>query len=240
MMHNEKYAEIKKERTDQDRMRKLLESLTTREVKKAFYYLLEENEEHLFKELGGVSRKRKLSDPECSVPCKRLNTGINQQDNHNIAGNSAALPANINTVNRISIEQRSLHNMSHINIINKTERKPHVPKKEKKTITSKKEKKPLAIKKEKKTPAPKKEKRPPAIKKEKKTPAPKKKKTTAPKKKSPAHKIKKTPAPKKKKTPAPKKKKTPVHKIKKTPAPKKKTPAPKKKKTPTPKKKTNV
>uniref|UniRef100_A0A673KP93 Si:ch211-66k16.27 n=1 Tax=Sinocyclocheilus rhinocerous TaxID=307959 RepID=A0A673KP93_9TELE len=59
MIHDEKYAEIKAEKTNQDKMRKFFESLTSGgdKVKKAFYYLLEKIEEHLFKDLG----KRTLS-----------------------------------------------------------------------------------------------------------------------------------------------------------------------------------
>uniref|UniRef100_A0A671LVG5 Si:ch211-66k16.27 n=1 Tax=Sinocyclocheilus anshuiensis TaxID=1608454 RepID=A0A671LVG5_9TELE len=59
MIHDEKYAEIKAEKKNQDKMRKFFESLTSGgdKVKKAFYYLLEKIEEHLLKDLG----KRTLS-----------------------------------------------------------------------------------------------------------------------------------------------------------------------------------
>ncbi|XP_050985428.1 apoptosis-associated speck-like protein containing a CARD isoform X2 [Labeo rohita] len=250
MIHAEKYAEIKAENTDQDKMRKLYESLKSGgdQVKRAFYYLLERNEEHLFKDLGGVSRKRKLSDQESSVPCKRLNTESIKQDSayYNNASMPIPTPAPTYNVTNIIHEQRPPYSIKNA-IVAKTERKTPAPKKEKKPSVLKKEKKtppqkekkPAVPKKENKTPAPKKEKKPPAPKKEKKTPAPKKeKKTPAPKKekKTPApKKEKKTPTPKKgKKTPAPKKEKKPPgpKKAKKPSVPKKakKPPAPKKRK----------
>ncbi len=96
MIQAEIYAEIIAEKTNPAKMRKLFDSLNTDQAKTAFYYLLEKHENLLFKDLGkrtwpfmneiyehhsyrcnlcllltgGVSRKRKLSDPECSVPCK--------------------------------------------------------------------------------------------------------------------------------------------------------------------------
>ncbi|XP_058620087.1 NACHT, LRR and PYD domains-containing protein 1b allele 3 isoform X2 [Onychostoma macrolepis] len=44
MIHDENYAAIKAKKTDQDKMRKLFELLTSECLKKAFYYLLEKNE----------------------------------------------------------------------------------------------------------------------------------------------------------------------------------------------------
>lgn len=59
MLHEEKYDEIKQEKTNQEKMRKLFESLKSGgdTVKIAFYKLLEKHEPHLFKDLG----KRQLS-----------------------------------------------------------------------------------------------------------------------------------------------------------------------------------
>ncbi|XP_051769512.1 apoptosis-associated speck-like protein containing a CARD isoform X1 [Ctenopharyngodon idella] len=262
MLHGEKYDEIRKKETNQDKMRTLFESLKSGDtVKIAFYELLEKHEPPLFKELGGVSRKRKLADPESPVPYKRLNTGSNEQDNLNFnnASTSAQRPAQT-TVYNIVNESPPSYNMENIrnSTVPKTEwkpvkppalkkeKKPPAPKKEKKPPTPKKEKKPPAPKKVKKPPTPKKEKKPPAPKKVKKPPTPKKeKKPPTPKKekKPPApKKVKKPPTPKKeKKPPTPKKEKKPPapKKVKKPPTPKKekKPPAPKKvKKPPTPKK----
>lgn len=53
MLHGEKYDEIRAEVTNQQKMRKLFESLKAGDtVKIAFYELLEKHELHLFKELG--------------------------------------------------------------------------------------------------------------------------------------------------------------------------------------------
>ncbi|XP_067219759.1 histone H1-like isoform X2 [Chanodichthys erythropterus] len=243
MLHGEKYDEIRAEKTDQEKMRKLFESFKAgNTVKMAFYELLEKHELTLFKELGGVCRKRKLADPESPVPCKRLNTGSNEQDNLNLnnASTSAQTPAPAYTTvynivngsppayimenNPKSIVPKTVLKNS---LVAKKEKKPPAPKKEKAPATKKekklpapkKEKKAPATKKEKKLPAPKKEKKGPATKKEKKAPATKKEK------KAPAtKKEKKAPAPKKeKKLPAPKKeKKGPAtKKVKKALAPKK-------------------
>ncbi|XP_067309400.1 uncharacterized protein si:ch211-66k16.27 [Pseudorasbora parva] len=256
MLHQEKYDEIKAEKTNQDKMRKLFESLNSggNKVKIAFYYLLEKHHSHLFKDLGGVSRKRKLSDPESTVPYKRLNNESYEPNNPH-ASTSAPSPAAINFVTNIVNERRPYENINNISILKKMEwkhpapmkeKKPPAPKKDKKPLAPKKENKPLAPKKDKKPPVPKKDKKPPSPKKEKKPPAPKKeKKPPSPKKekKPPVpKKEKKPPAPKKeKKPPVPKKEKKPPapKKVKKTPAPKKekKPPAPKKvKKTTAPKK----
>uniref|UniRef100_A0A9J7ZKW5 CARD domain-containing protein n=1 Tax=Cyprinus carpio carpio TaxID=630221 RepID=A0A9J7ZKW5_CYPCA len=209
MIHPEKYDEIEAKETDQEKMRKIFESFKSGgdTAKSAFYYLLEEHEEQLFKDLGGVSRKRKLADPECSVPCKRLNTNTMEQDNpnYNIASNSAPRPAPTYFVTTNIVNERPPHNLNNIPIMN-----------EMKPPASKKEKNLPALKKEKKTPAPEKEKKPPAAKKEMKPPAAKKAK------KPPAAKEMKPPAAKKKKPPAAKKeKKPPAAKEKKSPAPKK-------------------
>ncbi|KAK7159703.1 hypothetical protein R3I94_005902 [Phoxinus phoxinus] len=254
MLHGEKYDEIKAEKTNQEKMRKLFESLNCGgdTVKKAFYYLLEKDQPQLFKDLGGVSRKRKLGgDHESPVPCKRQ-VMSNEEDRPNLnnASNSAQIlaPTYTNNVYNIVNERGPPCNMENIS-------KPPAPKKEKKPPAPKKEKPPVP--KEKKPPAPKKEKNPP-VPKEKKPPIPKVKKPPAPKKEKnpPVPKVKKPPAPKKekkppapkkekkppapkkeKKPPAPKKEKPPVPKVKKPPAPKKekKPPAPKKKKPPVPK-----
>ncbi|XP_048020130.1 proteoglycan 4-like [Megalobrama amblycephala] len=234
MLHGEKYDEIRAEVTNQRKMRKLFESLKSGDtVKIAFYELLEKHELPLFKELGGVCRKRKLADPESPVPCKRVNTGSNEQDNLNFnnASTSAQRPAPAyTTVYNIVNERPPSYNMENIrySIVPKTEWKPikpPAPNKEKNSPAPKKEKKPLIPK----------VKNPPALKKEKKPPVPKVKKPPTPKKKKkpPAPKIKKPPVPKVKKPPAPKKNKPPVPKIKKPPVPKvKKPPAPKKVKKP--------
>ncbi|KAK9980097.1 hypothetical protein ABG768_013494 [Culter alburnus] len=249
MLHGEKYDEIRAEVTNQRKMRTLFESLKSGDtVKIAFYELLEKHELPLFKELGGVCRKRKLADPESPVPCKRLNTGSNEQDNINFnsASTSAQRPAPVYNIEYNIVNERPPYNMENIRYsVPKTEWKPikpPAPKKEKNSSAPKKEKKPpipkvknpTAPKKEKKPPIPK-VKNPPALKKEKKPPVPKVKKPPTPKKekKPPAPKIKKPPVPKVKKPPAPKKNKPPVPKIKKPPVPKvKKPPAPKKVKKP--------
>ncbi|XP_016110222.1 uncharacterized protein [Sinocyclocheilus grahami] len=160
MIHAEKYAEIKAEKIDQEKMRKILESLKSDNFKTAFYYLLEKHAKHLFNDLGGVSRKRKLADPECSVPCKRLNTESIKQDspNYNNASNSAPRPAPTYIVTNIVNERP--HNLDNITNINE--------------MIAKKEKKPPAPKAAKKPPAPKAAKKPPAPKAAKKPPAPKK------------------------------------------------------------------
>ncbi|XP_052388534.1 apoptosis-associated speck-like protein containing a CARD [Carassius gibelio] len=242
MIHNETYEQIKAETTDQEKMRKLLKSLKPDNVKSTFYYLLEKHAKHHFKNLGGVSRKRKLADPECSIPFKRLNTKTTEQDitNYNNASNSAPppRPASTNIVTNIICGMPPAPK--------KECKKSPALKKEKQTLAPEKADKPPAPKKAEKLPAPKKAEKLPAPKKAKKPPAPKKaKKPPAPKKakKPPApKKAKKPPAPKKaKKPPAPKKAKKPPapKKAKKPPAPKKakKPPAPKKaKKPPAPKK----
>ncbi|XDV27981.1 hypothetical protein PO909_031415 [Leuciscus waleckii] len=240
MLHGEKYDEIKAGETDQDKMRKLFDSLKSGdEVKIAIYHLLEKHEPLLFENLGGVRRKRKLADPESPVPCKRLNTESNEQNNphFNSASTSAPRPAPINNVTNIVTEKTPSVNMNNIAIMNKMEWKTPAPKKVNKTPEPKKVKTP-ASKKVNQTPAPKNVKTPtpkkvktPASKKVNKTPTPKKVKTPASKK------VNKTPAPKNVKTPKPKKVKTPAAKKVKTPKPKKvKTPAAKKVKTPKPKK----
>ncbi len=59
MIHKEKYDDIRKEKTETEKMRTLFESLKSGgdKVKREFYYLLEKHEKHLFEDLG----KRKLS-----------------------------------------------------------------------------------------------------------------------------------------------------------------------------------
>lgn len=54
MLHGEKYEEIKAEKTNPAKMRKLSESLDSGgdKVKTAFYNLLEKHEPHLFDDLG--------------------------------------------------------------------------------------------------------------------------------------------------------------------------------------------
>lgn len=52
MLHGEKYDEIRAEKTNQDKMRKLFESMKSDTVKIAFYELLEKHQLPLFKELG--------------------------------------------------------------------------------------------------------------------------------------------------------------------------------------------
>ncbi len=53
MIHAEKYAEIKAEKTNQEKTRKLFESLNSGgdQVKRDFYYLLEKHQPYLFKDL---------------------------------------------------------------------------------------------------------------------------------------------------------------------------------------------
>ncbi|KAF4117704.1 hypothetical protein G5714_002257 [Onychostoma macrolepis] len=55
MMHNEKYSEIRVEKTSQDKMRRLFEALHAGgdAVKYAFYYALRNHEPYLFRDLGG-------------------------------------------------------------------------------------------------------------------------------------------------------------------------------------------
>jgi len=54
MLHKEKYDEIKAEKTSQDKMRMLFDSLKSGgdKVKKAFYDLLEKHQPQLFEDLG--------------------------------------------------------------------------------------------------------------------------------------------------------------------------------------------
>lgn len=54
MIHAEKYAEVKAEKTDQEKTRRLFESLNSGgdQVKSAFYHLLEKHQQYLFKDLG--------------------------------------------------------------------------------------------------------------------------------------------------------------------------------------------
>ncbi|XP_077078098.1 uncharacterized protein LOC143731254 [Siphateles boraxobius] len=260
MLHGEKYDEIKAEKTSQDKMRKLFESLNSGgdKVKKAFYYLLEKHQPQLFEDLGGVIRKRKLADSESPVPYKRLNIESNVQDKPNfnniITSTQISAPTYSPSINIVN-GRGPPYNMENIrkNIV---EYKPPAPKREKKSPVPK-VKEPPITKKEKKPPAPKTDKKPPtpkvkkpsAPKKEKKPPVLKEKKPPAPKKekKPPVLKEKKPPVLKEKKPPAPKKeKKPPVLKEKKPPAPKKekkppvlkekKPPVPKVKKPPAPKK----
>ncbi|XP_056336810.1 uncharacterized protein LOC130247547 [Danio aesculapii] len=259
IIHGEKYEEIKAEKTNQEKMRRLFESLNSGgdDVKRVFYYLLEKHEPHLFKDLGGFNRKRKqdenLDDP---VPSKRFNTGSNNYHTHNYnnASNSAAEPAPTYKVTHIINQSIPPNNMDNVAIIKPIVMTPWTPasEREKKLSAPNKGKKHPALvqrkfpnpvqvnkppKKEKKSAT--KQEKPPAPKKEKKSPAPKKeKKPPAPKKenKSPTSKKNKPPASKiENKSPAPKKDKpTAPKKEKKAPAPKKekKPPAPKKEKNP--------
>lgn len=54
MIHPEKYDEIEAKETDQEKMRIIFKSFKSGgdTAKSAFYYLLEEHEEQLFKDLG--------------------------------------------------------------------------------------------------------------------------------------------------------------------------------------------
>ncbi|XP_073705394.1 NACHT, LRR and PYD domains-containing protein 1 homolog [Garra rufa] len=66
VIHDEKYAAIRKEQTNQGKMRKLFKSLLFGEdrVKSAFYYALRNHEPSLFKELGGFNSEYKPPDPD--------------------------------------------------------------------------------------------------------------------------------------------------------------------------------
>ncbi|XP_051984557.1 apoptosis-associated speck-like protein containing a CARD [Xyrauchen texanus] len=218
MLHEEQYSKIKAEKISQDQMRLLFESLKSGgdKVKTCFYYLLEDNEQHLFEELGGEIRKRKPSVPESPIPAKRKkpNNESNCPDNYNIASISAPrFPPACNT----SINVTSITHVS--------DYKPAAPEKENKLTAPKKVKETPATKKVKNPPATKKEKKPAAV----KQPAlPKKVKQPAlPKKvKQPAlpKKVKQPALPKKVKQPAlPKKVKQPAlpKKVKQPALPKK-------------------
>ncbi|KAK7163588.1 hypothetical protein R3I93_007596 [Phoxinus phoxinus] len=111
MLHGEKYDEIKAEKTNQEKMRKLFESLDCGgdTVKKAFYYLLEKHQPQLFKDLGDVSRKRNLGGDHASpVPCKTTGQVMrNEEDRPNL--NNACTSAQI---------QAPTYNNNMYNIVN--------------------------------------------------------------------------------------------------------------------------
>ncbi len=56
MVHQEKYAEIRAEQTNQGKMRRLFEALNAGgdSVKNAFFHALRNYELHLFKDLGKI------------------------------------------------------------------------------------------------------------------------------------------------------------------------------------------
>ncbi|XP_048020132.1 NACHT, LRR and PYD domains-containing protein 1a allele 5-like [Megalobrama amblycephala] len=71
MIHDEKYAEIKAEGTNQGKMRKLFEALHSGgdRVKNDFYYALKHHEPFLFKDLGG----RVTTENTCEVDSSEQN-----------------------------------------------------------------------------------------------------------------------------------------------------------------------
>ena len=52
MLHEEAYAEIRAEKTRQEKMRRLFDAMQSGGIKSAFYTLLQEIEPHLLKDLG--------------------------------------------------------------------------------------------------------------------------------------------------------------------------------------------
>ncbi|KAK9980096.1 hypothetical protein ABG768_013493 [Culter alburnus] len=67
MIHDEKYAEIRAEVTNQGKMRKLFEALHSGgdRVKNDFYYALKHHEPFLFKSLGGVTAENTFEVDSC-------------------------------------------------------------------------------------------------------------------------------------------------------------------------------
>nr|XP_055059865.1 apoptosis-associated speck-like protein containing a CARD [Misgurnus anguillicaudatus] len=249
MIHEETYSKIRAEETNREKMRTLMTALCNKEAIKAFYNALSIHEPYLFEELGGVTRKRKLSDTECQVPAKnkKPNTENKQQFEPNYNNDTMMAPPQPATqynVTNINIKEKPVCSLNPpicpvpvpctgaINLMSNCALiKSPVSIKKKQSPASKKEKKPPASKKEKKPPASRKERKPIAPKKEKKPLAPKTEKPLAPKKekKPPASKTEKATAPKKqKKAPATKKQKKALatKKQKKAPATKKQKKAP--------------